>query len=612
MAQVERCPIETPFLITEKGFNNPLVQTLEWVSGLKRCQQLYTTLNAGDSLEQFSGEVLSTLGVEYQVAEQELEKVPATGACILVANHPYGGIDGVVLINMISRIRSDFKVMGNGLLARIPQLREKLIQVDPFGGKDAAKNNVSPMRAALKALRQGELLIMFPGGEVSTWQKMAPVVVDPAWSTTLPRLIRMSKANVVPVFFPGDNGCLFHLAGKFHPRLRTLLLPRMMLKQRGRILRPRVGQLIQAKKLLTMEDHDMLELLRMRTYALGVREKQPFKKAFKKQLPVNALQEELAAEIAVADQLSDLDQLPQAQKLVTSNEFSVYYARAEQIPNLLNEIGRLREQTFRLVGEGTGKSRDLDHFDQDYLHLMLWDHEHQRLAGAYRIGLVDKLLEKKGIAGLYSSTLFEYNPQLFRNMSNSLEMGRSFVRSEYQRSYAPLLLLWKGIGHFILAHPQYRYLFGPVSISNDYRRSSRELLTSGLLKNFQIKELSHLVKPRIPVTMKPVRISGISQTRKDLLMRDIDQLSDLIADLEPDNKGIPVLLRHYLNLGGKLLAFNLDPDFSDVIDGLLLVDMLEADNRQLQRYMGRDGLKYYQEFQGNLECYPSSHLPCVA
>ena len=306
----------------------------------------------------------------------------------------------------------------------------------------------------------------------------------------------------------------------------------------------------------------MLELLRMRTYALGVREKQPFKKAFKKQLPVNALQEELAAEIAVADQLSDLDQLPQAQKLVTSNEFSVYYARAEQIPNLLNEIGRLREQTFRLVGEGTGKSRDLDHFDQDYLHLMLWDHEHQRLAGAYRIGLVDKLLEKKGdcrspIPRLSLNTIRSYSeicPTLWRwaallcaaNISGPTHpcccSGRGSVT-----------LSWLIRSTVICSEP--------VSISNDYRRSSRELLTSGLLKNFQIKELSHLVKPRIPVTMKPVRISGISQTRKDLLMRDIDQLSDLIADLEPDNKGIPVLLRPLSQPGRQAARLQSRPRF---------------------------------------------------
>jgi putative hemolysin len=612
MGQVKTSSEEKPFQITVNNSKNPVVQGLEWVSGLKRCQKLYGRLEAVDSPGEFCGQVLKSLNVEYRISDADRQKIPAAGACILIANHPYGGLDGVVLIDMISRVRSDFKVMGNGLLGRIPQLREKLIQVDPFGGKGAARRNISPMRAALRSLQQGELLIMFPGGEVSSWHELSPHAVDPDWSLTLSRLVRKSKASVLPIYFPGDNGCLFHLAGKVHPRLRTLLLPRMMLKHRGRRLQPRIGQLISAKKLMPMDDAQMLEMLRMRTYALAARNAAAQGgAATDKQLKTGG-QELIAAPMTGKVLREELELLPQEQCLLSSGEFSVFYASAAQIPNALDEIGRLREETFRQVGEGTGRSRDLDRFDQHYLHLMLWNNQQQQLVGAYRIGLVDRILKESGIDGLYSSTLFKYSPKLFRNMSNALELGRSFVRSEYQRSYAPLLMLWKGIGHFILAHPQYRYLFGPVSISNDYSRYSRELMTSGLIRNFQIKELANLVSPRIPVTMKPVRISGINKNQRDLLMSDIDQLSDLVADLEPDNKGIPVLMRHYLNLGGKLLAFNLDPDFSDVIDGLLLINLMEADRRQMQRYMGRDGFIHYQQFHNSLADSSSPSLPRVA
>ena len=591
----------TPFLLTRptgglgSGLRKKIYGAVELATGLKRCQQLYEQIPQHQNLTDFSAQALEKMAVDYHISAEGLKRIPQSGACVLVANHPYGGIEGMVLFHILSQIRPDFKVLGNFLLGRVPQLRSHLIEVDPFGGANAIRSNISPMRHARQLLRDGGLLVIFPAGEVSSWQSWQAGVVDPVWSVNVGRLIRTSKAPVLPVYFPGHNGPFFQLAGMAHARLRTLLLPRMLLNRQQRTLQPIIGNPVPAKRCLAIaDDQKLIDYLRLRTYSLGldVPQKNGSQTDEKTEtitdialdpiepVPVELLQQDLAA-------------LTEQQHLLDSGEYSVYYASAEQLPHLLVEIGRLREETFRQAGEGTGNAVDLDDFDRHYHHLFVWNRDKSEIVGAYRIGQVDRLLAAGGITALYSSSLFEFKPRLYQALEQGLELGRSFVRVEYQRSYAPLLLLWKGIGHYLLLYPHYRYLFGPVSISRDYGEASRRLMTSTLTRHYLVDELSRLVRPRFPVSVKPMKVPGFSRSLCDQLLQDVDDISALVADLEQDNKGIPVLLRHYIGLGGKLLAFNLDPDFSDVIDGLLLVDLPNADKKQLQRYMGREGYKFY-------------------
>ena len=587
----------TPFLISNRTapglralLQRPLLRGAEQLLGLRRCQQLYQQIAMDCAAEDFPGLALQQLGATYRLSAQNRQRIPASGPCILIANHPFGAVEGLVLLDLLAEIRPDFKVMANFLLKRVPQLQPRLISVDPFAGANAARTNLAPLRQALSWLKQGGLLVIFPAGEVSSWQSREQGVTDPPWSTTLARLVRLSKAPVLPVFFPGQNGPLFQLAGRIHPRLRTILLPRMLLNKRGRSLELLVGHSIPAKKLGGFAgDQQLNDYLRMRTYALGLNSRRV--------AADNNGKEQSGAPLAdppATDQLAaEIARLRSRSLLLESGEFEVLLAEGEEAPNLLLEIGRLRELTFRGVGEGTGRSLDLDRFDADYSHLFIWNREKCELVGAYRIGHVDRLLARKGAAGLYTTTLFDFQPQLLEHLHNALELGRSFIRPEYQRSYAPLLLLWKGIGHYLVANPQYRYLFGPVSISGDYSADSRQLMTSVLSRHYLINELANLVMPRCPVTWNALKIHGISAKQSDSFLQDMDEVSTLVAELEADSKGIPVLLRHYLNLGGKLLAFNLDPEFSDVIDGLLLVDLQQTERKQLQRYMGMDGCQTY-------------------
>jgi hypothetical protein len=275
--------------------------------------------------------------------------------------------------------------------------------------------------------------------------------------------------------------------------------------------------------------------------------------------------------------------LPAAQRLLAAGRFEVYYASASQIPWLLQEIGTLREAAFRAAGEGTGKEADLDLFDAYYLHLFVWDAGARAVVGAYRMGLVDEIVARYGKRGLYTHSLFRYDQTVLRSVNPGIELGRSFVRLEYQRNYAPLLLLWRGIGRFVVRMPRYCVLFGSVSISNRYASASRQLIVRYLIANRVDSSLAPHVKARRPpeLALPP---AGAESEACDL--RSIDDLSCRIASIEPDRKGIPILLKHYLGIGGRLLGFNTDASFGMVLDGLLMVDLRRADPRTLARYMG--------------------------
>jgi putative hemolysin len=289
---------------------------------------------------------------------------------------------------------------------------------------------------------------------------------------------------------------------------------------------------------------------------------------------------------------AEVEALPADQHLVTSGHFSVHCARAEQFPCCLQEIGRLRELTFRAAGEGTGKAADVDHFDAYYLHLFVWDTQTESIVGAYRLGLADEIVSRHGRRGLYTQSLFRYGDRVLQAMSPAIELGRSFVRAEYQRSFAPLMLLWRGIGQFIVQHPQYAMLFGAVSISNDYEPASRRLIVDYLSANNIESNLARHVKPR-----RPFR-SRWAAARDDAEIAALNDIEDVSRMVKRDSKGVPILLKQYLKLGGRLLAFSADEKFSDALDGLIMVDLRASDPRVLARYMGKEGATAFLSHHG--------------
>ena len=566
---------------------------------LKPIEDLYRSIPRGLTGGAFVDAVLASMDVQVRLAPEELARIPKTGPVVVVSNHPFGGLEGLILAKMLLAVRPDARIMANFLLTRIPELRELFVFVDPFGGASATEGNVRPLKESLRVLRAGGLLGIFPAGAVShlCLQNGRLGVADPAWNTTVARLARRTEATVVPVHFSGRNSRLFQTLGLVHPLLRTAMLPREFINKSGRTIVARVGSPITPARLARVAsceaeaDSCVTRYLRLRTDLLRDRPNRPRRRPPLFPHKNAARQEALIAPIAPDLLADEIARLPADAVLHQSGEFAVIEAKAEAIPLALREIGRLRELTFRRVGEGTGKACDLDAYDPFYRHLFLWNAEKKEIAGAYRIGRTDELLAQKGAQGLYTSTLFVLKAEFFSRISPALEMGRSFVRPEYQKSYSPLLLLWKGLAQMVVREPRYRVLFGPVSITNEYKHASRRLIASYFEGNVNNPNLARHVRPKTPL-----RGQGWLARASQTLVGDLDDLLALIDDIEADRKGIPVLLRQYLKLGGKVLAFNVDKDFADCLDGLIVVDLLQADRRQLERYMGKGGLAVFNAY----------------
>ncbi len=551
--------------------------SLERFLQLDQLDRFYRAATASAGREDFLEAAMTAVGVHAELAEDDRRRIPAQGPAMVVANHPLGGVDALVLLVLFRRIRPDVKLLSNYLLQRIPEMQQYAIFVDPYGGPDAARTNLRPMKECVRWLRDGHVLIVFPSGDVSRLMLREAQVTDPPWNATVATMIRMARCPVLPVFVEGRNSAWFQALGLLHPRVRTAMLPREFVRKRGHTIGVRVGSLIPFARLEPMADDDLVAYLRLRTYVLRGRG-EPRGGAAPPPTPVAPpLHPETIAQ--------DVLLLPPDACLLEAGPLAVYCAPADRIPNLLHEIGRLREITFRDAGEGTGRDIDLDHFDTHYLHLFLWNRSTHELVGAYRMGPTDQILPRFGKKGLYTSTLFRYSRRLLDRMGPALELGRSFVRPEYQRTYSPLLLLWKGIGRFILREPRYRHLFGPVSINNEYNSLSRQMMVQFLRANRLDTRWARHVRPRHPPRGLPLR----QRWNPDLfrrVVRDTDDIAELIADIERDQKGIPVLLKQYLKLGGRLLGFNVDPNFSDVLDGLIWVDLLEIDPKILVRFLG--------------------------
>ncbi|HLH03811.1 MAG TPA: GNAT family N-acyltransferase [Bryobacteraceae bacterium] len=522
------------------------------------------------SAAEFARRLLANLSIGASISAADRARIPRKGAAVIVANHPFGFLEGLLLLDLLERIRPDYRIVANHVLADVAALAERMILVNAFDERAPGENRRA-VRRCVEFLEAGGLLVLFPAGEVShlDWNERA--VVDPRWNPAAARFARKAGCPVVPLFFVGSNSPAFQLAGTIHPRLRTLNLLNELCKKSNQQIEIRTGTPVTAATLRRFENsRAAADYLRARTYLLRNRSAEPGEKplrhGFRRARP-------LAPAVAPEVLERELEALPPECLLAQNTEFRVYGARAEQIPETLLEIGRCREQTYREVGEGTGRGRDLDRFDAYYQHILLWHGKDRRVAGAYRLVATPDVLPKRGIAGLYSSTLFRYQPEFFASIGPAVELGRSFVCREYQRHYAPLLLLWKGILAHLARRPECGVLFGAVSMSSDYQPLSRTLLF-----NFLDGHVSHdarcWVRPRRAFRQSIGTPKHVEQLSR--LLPSVEELSASLADIEAGGKGVPVLIRQYLKAGGRLLGFNVDRKFANALDVLVMADLRTA------------------------------------
>lgn len=577
-------------------------------------QNLADPLVQGTGLNQHYGELLrrletseqsfydtglDVLGVTYKVSDEDLKRIPEDGSVFLLANHPFGGVDGLILGSILDRVRPDSKLLVNYLLSKIADMGGRSFYVNPFGGDEATRANFKGMKESLRWLKDGHALATFPAGTVSHLKWWRRRVTDPTWVENIAPLILKSKAVVVPMYFEGRNSNLFQAAGLIHPVLRTAMLGREMLRSKNREIKVRIGNPISAKRLAHFDgNRAIMDFLRLRTYILKSRNL-----ADKTVFLPDARKAHTGKPIVEAEPVEKLEEelndLPEEAVLWEQDPFIVYAAKAPQIPHILLELGRLREITFRAVGEGTGDPRDLDRFDSLYWHLFIWNREEREVVGAYRLGLTDEIMPEHGKSGLYTTTLFRIKSKVLKKLNPAIELGRSFVVEKYQRKPASLGLLWKGIGQFICRHPSHCILFGPVSISTEYKGLSKNIMVTFLREHSFDPEMASDVKARNP--MRSRFFDSLDKKSFKRSVRDIEDVSSLISEIEEGEKGVPVLLRQYMKMNASFLGFNVDPLFNDSLDGLMVADLRRSPEKTLSRYMGRAGaeafLKHHESSQ---------------
>lgn len=540
----------------------------------------------------FLNAILDELHIRFEIPEEDLKRLPKDGAYITISNHPLGGIDGILLLKLMLEREPNFKIIANFLLHRIDPLKPYIMPVNPFENHRDAKSSVVGIKETLRHLSDGKPLGMFPAGEVSTYRD-GKLVVDKPWEDGAIKVIRKAQVPVIPIYFHAKNSRLFYLLSKISDTLRTAKLPSELLTQKDRLIKVRIGKPISVNE---QNEHPTIEeysdFLRRKTYMLAnaFEKDVSFLQGPNLKIPKNP--KKIATPANLEKMLVEIAMLRKTDsRLTQSKNYEVFFTEAHKIPNIVHEIGRLREVTFREVGEGTNESLDLDKYDKYYHHMFLWDDDTKRIAGAYRMGLGSEIFPKYGISGFYLQELFRFEPELFDMMGKSIEMGRAFITKDYQLKPMPLFLLWKGIVHTTLRYPEHKFLIGGVSISNQFSDFSKSLMIEFMKSHYYDPYVAQYVYPKKEFKVK------LKDADKDFVFNeaeaDLNKFDKIIDEIEPGNLRLPVLIKKYIKQNARVIAFNVDPLFNNAVDGLMYIRIADLPESTVRPVM--------EEFQAELE-----------
>jgi len=567
---------------------------LMYILRFNELNKLYSQIAEKKGVE-FIDELIKSLEFNIEFDESQLGKIPKKGSLIIVSNHPLGGFDGLLLIKYISMVRKDVKVLANFLLKKIEPVSEFFLSENPFE-EDGTVSDAS--NEAMEHLGNGGVICLFPALDLNR-KDTFDGVTDRVWQFPVVKFIKNARVPVMPVLFQGTNSRLLHLFAKIHPSLKNARMPSEILSKKHKNIKIRMGSPIREEEQDRFGDvYQFGRYLRARTYSMAsdIEVRRFFNYTLKPSLKPQPIIDPVHREIIQ----KEIQAIKSDGMLFKLKNYVAYCAPAADIPNILNEIGRLREITFREVGEGTNRSIDIDEFDLYYNQLVIWDEDEQRIVGAYRLGKGKEIMSQFGKRGFYLHTLFRMDEKFKPVLEESLELGRSFVIKEYQRKPMPLFLLWKGILYFLLKNPEYRYLIGPVSISNNYSTVSKDLIIRFIMRNHLNWKLARHIKPRNSYKFKS------DNTDLNLLMEnmdhDINRLDKTIGDLDEQNPGLPVLLKKYIKLNAKIIAFNVDPKFNNCLDGLILLDVYDVPKNTIESLSkeANDG-SIFDRFYGSRE-----------
>ncbi len=565
---------------------NFLAECLERFFGLHYLNVVHRQIEAdwaAGSQENFFALACKHFNLIYDLSEKQLEHIPKEGPCVIVANHPHGLSDGIMLGDIALKVRSDVRIVVNEFLEAIDGMRPFTITVDVYGGDQAKRANMSAMRELLRWLRAGHCVLVFPSGSVASYSHADRKVIEDAWQTNMIALIRKTQAQTVPLFISGRTSLFLQSLSLLHKPSRGNFLPREIARDGRMRHKIAIAPAIPSSTSAAFgSDQRLCDYLRLRTSLLSYHTISETQASSPCSVSKSSLAEDIHRDILIAE----LASLPSETLYYESGKtgFQIYIATASQIPQILRQIAIERERSFRAVGEGTGESLDWDSYDQHYRHLFMWDTRAQRLAGAYRMGLGDEIIRSHGVGGFYNSQFFDIDEKMLPVLAQGVEMGRAFLCADYQGLPTSLDTLWMGIGRFLLRHPQYRYLYGTVSVSQSYSSCSRALIHSYLRVHEMQEQYKGWVRAKFPP--KQMQLSPCDEQLLATALPDAKILSKLVSEIEQQDAGIPTLLKHYLRLSGKMLAFGVDVDFGNTFDCFVLVDTSKTSTRIMNRYQG--------------------------
>ena len=556
----------------------PFMPLLERILGVNKLRHVYLNNQlTGVEKQAFSEKLLNGLGVSVFGEEGITAKIPKTGRCIVVCNHPYGMVEGVIIAWILTAYRSDTKIMANLGLKVFSEIKDYFIFANPLQPK--APINTSAIKQCFSHISKEGLLVIFPAGKVSTYQEDNDYISDAQWNRLAVQIATKKQTPILPVFISGNNSQIFHRMGQIYYRFRLIMLAREMLKLQDHRIDLVTNKLITPEQLNVFNGIDrMNDFVRLQCYLNDETYLTPW------------IEDDKAIELkdimAMSDQalmVKELASLPEEQHLLDFKSFSVYYGYQHQIPTCVQEITRLREITFRELNEGSGEACDTDHFDATYTHLFIFDHKNEEIIGAYRMGQTDLLLKDGDVSKLYLSQMFNFTPEFVNRQQPCLEMGRSFIIKAHQNSFHGLLLLWKGIGAFVCKHPRYRTLYGTVSLSKLYDPRSVALMNEVV------------VTERAGVEARTPFEGNLHPEAQVFLNKEavtLEQLSALVQGIETDSKDIPVLLKQYHKLDAKFHCTGIDTNFNHTPGLLLSVDLPNAPEKLVKLYLGKGKEEY--------------------
>ncbi len=530
------------------------------IAGLDKLNELYDRLKDYKGVE-FADKLMEALDVTLNVNAAGLENIPKEGGVVITSNHPFGGLDGMAALSILGHIRPDVKILTNFVLSKIPNISEHFIAVNTtYGFGKFTTSSISGLRQAEEHLQKGGALVLFPAGEVSSWNTQGKVVEDAEWATYLCKQIRKSNCPVIPLYFHGKNSKYFQWLGRISTKLSDLRFTGELFDKKGKEIKVRIGSLIQHSELAKFQDDkSVAKFLRSRSYLLeaDVHEKDENTYTCKliDPVPVDLIHKEMKEN-------------PESH-LFDVGSLSCYLFSYSQIPNLMREIALRREEAFRAVGEGTNNAMDTDSYDEYYLHLVLWDYENQDLVGAYRIGLGKEILAQRGLKGFYTDSLFRYSEKFSDMLSKSAELGRSFVCVNHQKDTLALLLLLKGLLYTMVKYPEYKYLIGPVSISSWYPMLYRSIMIYYLRKFHSNPDCVQMINPKNPFVQDFGRVDAEALLHGK--MNNLEAFDRYLLKISGGQYRLPALLKKYIKMGAKIIEYNVDPDFNNCVDGLIML-----------------------------------------